>query len=64
MTSDDRRYDQRLAQDGQRTVTSHFVILIQQVRLPKFGEYTIDLGIDGRQLGSLPFYVTQLERPA
>ena len=33
---------------GQRTVTSHFVILIQQVRLPKFGEYTIDLGIDGR----------------
>ena len=49
---------------GQRTVTSHFVILIQQVRLPKFGEYTIDLAMDGHQLGSLPFYVTQLERPA
>ncbi|MFL6590183.1 MAG: DUF6941 family protein [Chthoniobacterales bacterium] len=49
---------------GQRTVTSHFVILIQQLRLPKFGEYTIDLAIDGRQLGSLPFYVTKLERPA
>src|ERR1041384_1583588 len=48
---------------GQRTVTSHFVILIQQVRLPKFGEYTIDLAIDGRQLGSLPLYVTQIERP-
>ena len=49
---------------GQRTVTSHFVILIQQVRLPKFGEYTIDLAVDGRQLGSLPLYVTQIERPA
>jgi hypothetical protein len=49
---------------GQRTVTSHFVILIQQLRLPKFGEYSIDLAIDGRQLGSLPFYVTQIERPA
>jgi hypothetical protein len=49
---------------GQRTVTSHFVILIQQIRLPKFGEYTIDLAIDGRQLGSLPLYVTKIERPA
>jgi hypothetical protein len=46
---------------GQRTVTSHFVMVIQQVRLPKFGEYTIDLAIDGRQLGSLPLYVTQLD---
>ena len=49
---------------GQRTITSHFVILIQQIRLPKFGEYTIDLAVDGRQLGSLPLYVTKIERPA
>src|ERR1041384_4496616 len=49
---------------GQRTVTSHFVILIQQIRLPKFGEYTIDMAVDGRQLGSLPLYVTKIERPA
>src|SRR2546423_10449663 len=49
---------------GQRTVTSHFVILIQQVRLPKFGEYTVDMAVDGRQLGSLPLYVSQIERPA
>jgi hypothetical protein len=45
-------------------VTSHFVILIQQIRLPKFGEYTIDMAIDGRQLGSLPLYVTKIERAA
>ena len=49
---------------GQRTVTSHFVMVIQQIRLPKFGEYTIDLAVDGRQLGSIPLYVTQVERPA
>ena len=61
------KFDSTLAvkfSPGQRTVTSHFVILIQQVRLPKFGEYTIDMAVDGRQLGSLPLYVTQIERPA
>ena len=49
---------------GQRTVTSHFVMVIQQIRLQKFGEYTIDLAVDGRQLGSLPLYVTKVERVA
>jgi hypothetical protein len=61
------KFDSTLAvkfSPGQRTVTSHFVILIQQVRLPKFGEYTVDMAVDGRQLGSLPLYVTQIERPA
>ena len=38
------------------------MILIQQIRPPKFGEYTVDLAVDGRQLGSLPLYVTKLER--
>jgi hypothetical protein len=61
------KFDQTLVVNfapGQRTVTSHFVILIQQIRLPKFGEYTIDLAMDGRQLGSLPLYVTKMERQA
>src|SRR5438045_1899839 len=61
------KFDSTLAvkfSPGQRTVTSHFVILIQQVRLPKFGEYTVDMAVDGRQLGSLPLYVTQIERTA
>jgi Family of unknown function (DUF6941) len=61
------KFDQTMAVNfapGQRTVTSHFVILIQQIRLPKFGEYTIDLAMDGRQLGSLPLYVTKMERQA
>jgi hypothetical protein len=49
---------------GLRTVTSHFVMVIQQIRLPKFGEYTIDLAVDGRQLGSLPLYVSKVESVA
>jgi hypothetical protein len=36
--------------------------LIQQLKLPKFGEYTVDLAMDGRQLGSLPLYVAKIER--
>jgi hypothetical protein len=46
---------------GLRTFTSHFVMVIQQIRLPKFGEYTIDLAVDGRQLGSIPLYVSKVE---
>ena len=48
---------------GLRTVTSHFVMVIQQIRLPKFGEYTIDLAVDGHQLGSIPLYVSKVEPP-
>jgi hypothetical protein len=58
------RFDSNLAvrfSPGLRTVTSHFVMVIQQIRLPKFGEYTIDLAVDGRQLGSLPLYVSKIE---
>ena len=58
------KFDSTLAvkfHPGQRTVTSHFVMVIQQIRLPKFGEYTIDLAVDGRQLGSLPLYVSKVE---
>ena len=58
------RFDSSLAvrfSAGQRTVTSHFVMVIQQIRLPKFGEYTVDLAVDGRQLGSLPLYVSKVE---
>jgi len=48
---------------GQRTTTSHFVMVIQQIRLPKFGEYTVDLAMDGHHLASLPLYVSKSEAP-
>lgn len=61
------KFDSNLAvrfSPGLRTVTSHFVMVIQQIRLPKFGEYTIDLAVDGRQLGSIPLYVSKMEPAA
>jgi hypothetical protein len=33
---------------------------IQQLKLPNYGEYSIDLGIDGRHEASIPLFV----RPA
>lgn len=46
-------------------VSSHafnFIINMQQLRLPSFGAYAIDLAIDGRQEGSVPLFLRQ--RPA
>ena len=39
--------------------TVHFALLIQQIKLPNFGEYSIDLAIDGRQEASTPLYVRE-----
>jgi hypothetical protein len=36
-----------------------FVLVIQQISLPRFGEYSIDLAVDGRQEASIPLYVRQ-----
>jgi hypothetical protein len=36
---------------------------IQRLRLPRFGEYTIDLAVDGRQEGPLPLYVRKRPSP-
>ena len=46
------------------TATANLVINLQQVKLPQFGEYTIDLAVDGRQEGSIPLYVRKIpEQP-
>ena len=39
------------------STTTNLVLNIQQIKLERFGEYTIDLGVDGRQEGSIPLYV-------
>jgi len=41
------------------TTSAQLVTLISQLRFPNFGEYSIDLAIDGRQEASTPFYVHQ-----
>lgn len=42
------------------SATANLVLNLQQVKLLQFGEYTIDLAVDGRQEGSVPLYVRQV----
>ena len=41
------------------TAVSNFILNIQGLQLEKYGEYRIDLSIDGQIKGSLPFYVME-----
>ncbi|MGI9086376.1 MAG: DUF6941 family protein [Chthoniobacterales bacterium] len=45
---------------NESTVTACFVLQIQQMKLPNFGEYSIDLAVDGRHEASIPLFVKQL----
>jgi hypothetical protein len=38
-------------------------VVIQQISLPRFGEYSADLAVDGRQEASIPLYVLQAPLP-
>lgn len=51
----------RIASDTP-TATAQVVSTIMQLRLPNYGEYTLELTIDGRQETSCPLYV--FEAPA
>jgi len=42
------------------TATAQLVLVIPQIKLPNFGEYSIDLAVDGRQEASIPLYVKQI----
>ncbi len=45
---------------GESTSNVSLVILIPQMKLKNFGDYSIDLVIDGRPIGSTSFYVRKL----
>ena len=45
------------------TVAANVVLMIQKIKLETFGEYTIDLAIDGRHEASIPLYVKQRKMP-
>lgn len=45
--------------DEQRSGPANLVLNIQGLKLEKYGEYSIDLAIDGRREGSLPLFVVQ-----
>jgi hypothetical protein len=48
---------------GEHSVTACLVLQIQQMKLPNFGEYSIDLAIDGRHEASIPLFVKQVQGP-
>lgn len=39
------------------------VLVIQQISLPRFGEYWFDLAVDGRREATIPLYVRQVQSP-
>ncbi|HEY5035635.1 MAG TPA: hypothetical protein VII74_00720 [Chthoniobacterales bacterium] len=45
---------------GESIATVQFVVVIQQISLPRFGEYSIDLAVDGRQEASTPLYLRKV----
>ena len=49
---------------GRTQLTACLVLQIQQLKLPNFGEYSIDLGVDGRHEASIPLFVRPARRPA
>jgi hypothetical protein len=42
------------------TATANLILNIQQLKLPQFGEYSIDLAVDGRAEAALPLYVRRI----
>ena len=45
--------------DGQRSGSANLVLNLQMLKLEKFGEYSIDLAVDGRNEASLPLFVRE-----
>jgi hypothetical protein len=42
------------------TATASLVLNIQQLKLPRFGEYSIDLAVDERHEASIPLFVARI----
>jgi hypothetical protein len=41
------------------SATASLVLVIQQLKLPKFGEYSVDLAVDDRHEASIPLLVSR-----
>jgi len=55
----DGKVSVRLAQDA-GSMAVNLVLNFQRLKLPDYGEYSIDLLIDGEQKASLPFFVRSI----
>ncbi|MBM3878257.1 MAG: hypothetical protein FJ387_00805 [Verrucomicrobia bacterium] len=47
-----------------RSAAFNLIMGINGLKLERFGEYTVDLAVDGVHLGTLPLYFEQLKPPA
>jgi hypothetical protein len=45
--------------DTQKSVAANLILNIQGLKLERYGQYSIDLAIDGRREASLPFFVVE-----
>lgn len=43
------------------TTAANVILNITALKLSTFGEYTVDVALDGRQEGSIPLYVQQMK---
>jgi hypothetical protein len=50
-------------QGSESSAAVSFALNIQQLKLPRFGEYSIDLAVDGRHEGSVPLFVFPTQPP-
>jgi hypothetical protein len=48
--------------DNTESTVSNFTLNLQQLELKKYGQYRIDLVIDGQTSSSLPFYVREIPK--
>jgi len=44
---------------GQRTRVANIVLNIQGLKIESYGEYSVDLAVDKRQLASIPLYIQE-----
>ena len=51
-------------QNAEESAAVNLVANFRDVRFEKFGKYSIDLSVSGKQRGTLPIYVRQAQRPA
>ena len=45
--------------DGQRSGSANLVLNLQMLKLESYGEYSIDLAVDGQNVSSVPLFVRE-----
>ena len=48
---------------SESTATVQLILIMQQIKLPNFGEYSIGLAVDGDEKATIPLYARQIQIP-